>query len=191
MGNHSINKSKLLLQMEKQFAIVTSSPHSTRGHHAYIDPPRTPGPQSAVLRRTRHWCGDPSWRGVRMNARADADDLRDMAIASAAREHAKRISDLAAAGDAETLSELADAWSFKVSKPGVTEHLISTDRACGAGVAGATQHDLIQSCIDDMAEICAMQDIEQVERDLEADQEARAEWTEWERGIARMFLRPP
>lgn len=96
---------------------------------------------------------------------ADNEDLRDAAIAEAARRHASAVRQNILTGHEQTLSAQADEFALRVSQPGVTEHLIRAAMSCGPVLAGQMLLDLIQKGINAEAELAAIKEVERMERD--------------------------
>lgn len=67
-------------------------------------------------------------------------------------------------GHQQTLSNLAESLAHRMSKPGVTEHLVRAALAVGPLGAGQMLLDLVGKCIDDDAETAALVEMERTER---------------------------
>lgn len=96
---------------------------------------------------------------------AENEDLRDAAIAEAARRHAGAVRQNILIGHEQTLSAQADEFALRVSQPGVTEHLIRSAMSCGPALAGQMLLDLIQKGINAEAELAAIKEVERMEGD--------------------------
>lgn len=93
----------------------------------------------------------------------DQEEMRDQAIAEAARRHAAAIRTNVLTGHQQTLTSMAEEFADRVSQPGITEHLIRAAMSVGPWIAGRMLLDLIQKGIDAEAEIEAIKEIERAE----------------------------
>lgn len=93
------------------------------------------------------------------------EEMRDAAIADAARRHAAAVRQNILVGHEQTLTVAADELAHRLSQPGVTEHLICSAMSCGPALAGQMLIDLIQKGIEAGAELAAIKEIERLERD--------------------------
>lgn len=100
---------------------------------------------------------------------ADTEELRDAAIAEAARRHAAAIRTNILSGNAKALHDLANELGDCLSQPGVCEQLIQSAIKCGPHTGGNRLLDLIQACIDSDAECEAIKEIERTEAAAVAD----------------------
>ncbi len=99
----------------------------------------------------------------------DIEELRDAAIAEAARRHAAAIRTNILTGNERTLHDLGNALGERLCQKGASEILIRSSVAAGPHTAGNLLLDLIQKCIDDDAEIEAIKEIERAEAFAKAD----------------------
>lgn len=102
------------------------------------------------------------------------EELRDAAIAEAARKHAAAIRTNVLTGNQQALHDLANALGDRLSAPGVSDQLIRAALVSGPVTAGKLLADLIQKCIDSDAELVAIQHVEQLEADARAERRERA-----------------
>lgn len=103
----------------------------------------------------------------------DPEEMRDMAIAEAARRHAAAIRTNIRADHQQTLATLANDFAYRVSQPDVTEQLIRASESCGTLMAGQIVRDLIQKGIDAEAEIEAIKEVERAEAAVPAGERQR------------------
>lgn len=99
----------------------------------------------------------------------DNEDLRDEAIAAAARRHAAATRTNVLIGNEKVLHDLGNALGERLCQKGVTEQLIRSSVSCGPHTAGNLLLDLIQKCIDDDAELEAIKEIERIEAAAKSD----------------------
>lgn len=115
---------------------------------------------------------------------ADTEELRDAAIAEQARSHSAAITTNIRTGHEQTLTTIAEDFSCRVSKPGVTEMLVRTAMACGPRAAGQMLIDLVQAGIDAEAELAAIKEVERMEAaHIESRADARIEQRIWAKAM--------
>lgn len=93
----------------------------------------------------------------------DPDDLRDAAVAEATRRHAAAIRANILTGHEQTLMMMTTDFAYRVSLPGVTEHLIRAALSIGPLGAGQMLIDMIGKGIEFEAENCALKEVERME----------------------------